>query len=251
MVLYVVRHGETDWNKVKRVQGHTDIPLNEYGRHLARETAKGLKETRIDLAITSPLIRAKETAQIILGTRQIPLLEDPRIKEIGFGEYEGVSCNGEDPVSRAFRLFFNAPGEYIAPKGAETIEELYERTGDFLKELCEKEEWQQKNILISTHGAAMTALLNRIRAVEVETPEEKRGDVMGDLSSRRGVIQGMDDLVGGGKSIKAEVPLAEMFGYATQLRSLTQGRATYTMEFKHYAEAPRNVADAVIADKTK
>ena len=70
------------------------------------------------------------------------------------------------------------------------------------------------------------------------------GDVMGDLSSRRGVIQGMDDLVGGGKSIKAEVPLAEMFGYATQLRSLTQGRATYTMEFKHYAEAPRNVAEA-------
>ena len=150
-------------NKVKRVQGHTDIPLNEYGRHLARETAEGLKETRIDLAITSPLIRAKETAQIILGTRQIPLLEEPRIREVGFGEYEGVSCNGEDPISRSFRLFFNAPGEYIAPKGAETIEELYERTGDFLKELCEKEEWQEKNILISTHGAAMTALLNRIR----------------------------------------------------------------------------------------
>lgn len=98
---------------------------------------------------------------------------------------------------------------------------------------------------------AMPVLLEPIMAVEVETPEEKMGDVMGDLSSRRGVIQGMDDLVGGGKSIKAEVPLAEMFGYATQLRSLTQGRATYTMEFKHYAEAPRNVADAVIADKTK
>ena len=94
-------------------------------------------------------------------------------------------------------------------------------------------------------------LLEPIMAVEVETPEEKMGDVTGDLSSRRGVIQGMDDLVGGGKSIKAEVPLAEMFGYATQLRSLTQGRATYTMEFKHYAEAPRNVAEAVIADKAK
>ena len=94
-------------------------------------------------------------------------------------------------------------------------------------------------------------LLEPIMKVEVETPEEKMGDVMGDLSSRRGVIQGMDDLVGGGKSIKAEVPLAEMFGYATQLRSLTQGRATYTMEFKHYAEAPRNVAEAVIADKAK
>lgn len=98
---------------------------------------------------------------------------------------------------------------------------------------------------------ANPVLLEPIMAVEVETPEEKMGDVMGDLSSRRGVIQGMDDLVGGGKSIKAEVPLAEMFGYATQLRGLTQGRATYTMEFKHYAEAPRNVAEAVIADKAK
>ena len=88
-------------------------------------------------------------------------------------------------------------------------------------------------------------------AVEVETPEEKMGDVMGDLSSRRGVIQGMDDLPGGGKAVKAEVPLSEMFGYATQLRSLTQGRANYTMEFKHYAEAPKNVAEAVIEAKAK
>ena len=99
---------------------------------------------------------------------------------------------------------------------------------------------------------ANPVLLEPIMAVEVETPEEKMGDVMGDLSSRRGMIQGMDDLpAGAGKSIKAEVPLAEMFGYATQLRSLTQGRATYTLEFKHYAEAPRNVAEAVIADKAK
>ena len=98
---------------------------------------------------------------------------------------------------------------------------------------------------------ANPVLLEPIMSVEVETPEEKMGDVMGDLSSRRGMIQGMEDLPGGAKSIKAEVPLAEMFGYATQLRSLTQGRATYTMEFKHYAEAPRAVAEAVIADKTK
>jgi elongation factor G len=100
--------------------------------------------------------------------------------------------------------------------------------------------------------AASPALLEPIMAVEVETPEEKMGDVMGDLSSRRGVIQGMDDIAGGGgKAIRAEVPLAEMFGYSTTLRSLTQGRATYTMEFKHYAEAPRNVAEAVISAKTK
>ncbi len=95
---------------------------------------------------------------------------------------------------------------------------------------------------------ATPILLEPIMAVEVETPEEKMGDVMGDLSSRRGVIQGMDDLPGG-KAIKAEVPLGEMFGYSTTLRSLTQGRATYTMEFKHYAEAPKSVAEAVMAAK--
>jgi len=96
--------------------------------------------------------------------------------------------------------------------------------------------------------SATPILLEPIMAVEVETPEEKMGDVMGDLSSRRGVIQGMDDLPGG-KAIKAEVPLGEMFGYSTTLRSLTQGRATYTMEFKHYAEAPKSVAEAVISNK--
>jgi elongation factor G len=99
--------------------------------------------------------------------------------------------------------------------------------------------------------SASPTLLEPIMAVEVETPEEKMGDVMGDLSSRRGVIQGMDDIAGGGgKAVRAEVPLAEMFGYSTTLRSLTQGRATYTMEFKHYAEAPRSVAEAVINAKS-
>jgi elongation factor G len=92
-------------------------------------------------------------------------------------------------------------------------------------------------------------LLEPIMAVEVETPEEYMGDVMGDLSSRRGMIQGMEDLPGGGKAIRAEVPLSDMFGYSTTVRSLSQGRATYSMEFKHYSEAPRNVADAIINKK--
>jgi len=95
---------------------------------------------------------------------------------------------------------------------------------------------------------ASPALLEPMMAVEVETPEEFMGNVMGDLSSRRGMVQGMEDLPTG-KVIKAEVPLAEMFGYSTTLRSLTQGRATYTMEFKHYTEAPKNVAEAVINKK--
>ena len=96
---------------------------------------------------------------------------------------------------------------------------------------------------------ATAVLLEPIMAVEVETPEEKMGDVMGDLSGRRGTIQGMEDMIGGGKAIKSEVPLSEMFGYSTTLRSLTQGRATYSMEFKHYADAPKSVAEAVVNNK--
>ena len=94
-------------------------------------------------------------------------------------------------------------------------------------------------------------ILEPMMAVEVETPEDYAGNVMGDLSSRRGMVQGMDDMVGGGKAIKAEVPLSEMFGYSTTLRSMSQGRATYTMEFKHYSEAPRNVAEAIVASRAK
>ncbi|WP_316157263.1 elongation factor G [Cupriavidus sp. BIC8F] len=97
---------------------------------------------------------------------------------------------------------------------------------------------------------ARPILLEPMMAVEVETPEEFTGNVMGDLSSRRGMVHGMEDIAGGGgKIVRAEVPLATMFGYSTTLRSLTQGRATYTMEFKHYAEAPANVAEAVISAK--
>jgi len=98
---------------------------------------------------------------------------------------------------------------------------------------------------------ASPVLLEPMMAVEVETPEDYAGTVMGDLSSRRGMVQGMDDMAGGGKVIRAEVPLAEMFGYSTTLRSLTQGRATYTMEFKQYAEAPKNVADAIVSARSK
>ncbi len=99
---------------------------------------------------------------------------------------------------------------------------------------------------------ANPVILEPMMKVEVETPEEYAGTVMGDLSSRRGMVQGMEDMAGGGgKIIKAEVPLSEMFGYATSLRSQTQGRATYTMEFKHYAEAPKNVTEAIVSARAK
>jgi elongation factor G len=98
---------------------------------------------------------------------------------------------------------------------------------------------------------ANPVILEPMMAVEVETPEDYAGNVMGDLSSRRGMVQGMEDMAGGGKAIKAEVPLSEMFGYSTTLRSMSQGRATYTMEFKHYSEAPRNVQEAIISARAK
>ena len=97
--------------------------------------------------------------------------------------------------------------------------------------------------------AANPVLMEPVMKVEVETPEEKMGDVMGDLNSRRGMIQGMRDIPGGGKAIDADVPLSELFGYATQLRSLTQGRATYHMEFKKYSEVPATVAAEIIKGK--
>ncbi len=96
---------------------------------------------------------------------------------------------------------------------------------------------------------ASPVILEPMMAVEVETPEDYAGNVMGDLSSRRGMVQGMDDMVGAGKLIKAEVPLSEMFGYATTLRSMSQGRATYTMEFKRYAEVPKSMVQDLVAER--
>ncbi len=96
---------------------------------------------------------------------------------------------------------------------------------------------------------ASPVILEPMMAVEVETPEDYAGNVMGDLSSRRGMVQGMDDMVGAGKLIKAEVPLSEMFGYATTLRSMSQGRATYSMEFKRYAEVPKSMVQDLVAER--
>ncbi len=165
MMLYIVRHGETEWNRQHKVQGHTDIPLNDYGRHLARETAEGMKDIRIDLGYTSPLLRAKETAQIIMGDRKAELIEDERIQEIGFGKYEGICSGGKEqtPESIEFNRFFTDTGDYSAPEDGETVAQLYERTGEFLNEMCCRDDLAEKNILVSTHGAAMTALLNRIK----------------------------------------------------------------------------------------
>lgn len=169
MKLYIIRHGETDWNVKRRFQGHSDIPLNEEGRRLAYLTAEALKEVPFTRIYTSPLKRASETAAIIKGVRQIPIIEEPRIIEIGFGEYEGLCCEKEhynipDPD---FMNFFDKPEEYHPPKGAESIETLRERTGDFLEELVHNKDMEDETILVSTHGAALRGILSHISHTKI------------------------------------------------------------------------------------
>lgn len=168
MKLYIVRHGETAWNKQKKVQGHSDIPLNEYGVYLAEQTALGLRDVEFDAAYTSPLIRARQTAEIILSGRNVPIYDEPRIKEIGFGVCEGICYNGEekDPVRDEFNKFFTDTANYKTPEGGESIQEVGERVREFLEELYGKEEAKDQSILISTHGAALTAMLNSIKGKE-------------------------------------------------------------------------------------
>ncbi len=170
MRLYIIRHGETQWNVLKRFQGHSDIPLNDEGRRLARITAEALSDVTFSRIYTSPLKRALETAEIIKGNRDIPIIEDRRIIEISFGEYEGLCCDKEhynipDPE---FMKFFDKPQEYKPPQGAETIAALRERTTDFFEELVHNKDIEKETILISTHGAALRGILSHINNLGIE-----------------------------------------------------------------------------------
>ena len=164
MKLYLVRHGITDWNARKKIQGQVDIPLNETGRDLARKTAEGLKDVPFDLCMTSPLCRAKETARIILGSRNVNILDEPRLMEMAFGDYEGKCCSREGwELPEGFHKFFDDPAGYEAPRGGESFADVKKRTGAFLADLYQKPEYLGLNILITTHGAALAGLLNNIK----------------------------------------------------------------------------------------
>ena len=164
MKIYLVRHGETDWNKERKIQGQVDIPLNEFGRHLARETAKGLRDVPFDVCFTSPLGRARETAEIILQGRDVPILEDKRILEMNFGVLEGKCCSKEGwDVPDSFQMFFDDPVHYQAPEGGEDFQAVRERTGDFLNWLFAQEQYRDSTVLVTTHGAAMAGLLNNLK----------------------------------------------------------------------------------------
>ena len=163
MQIYLMRHGETDWNKARRLQGQSDIPLNEYGLELAARTAEALSGTAFDLAFCSPLSRAEQTARIILGERETPLYTDARLMEINFGSNEGICFeaakkNPEDPLHD----FFCRPECYTPPEGAESFAQAAERGRSFLQEKVLPLEKDCGRILIVAHGAFNRSLLNAV-----------------------------------------------------------------------------------------
>ncbi|MBQ3544296.1 MAG: histidine phosphatase family protein [Lachnospiraceae bacterium] len=178
MTIYMIRHGETDLNKVHKLQGHSDIELNDYGRELARLTGQALKDVIFDYAFTSPLSRATETAKILLESnnaktikdKKLDLIIDERIKEISFGEFEGLSYNDKNFTipDKTFLNFFLKPEEYNVPENGETFEEVIKRTGEFFKDLISDEKYTDKTILVSTHGCALKAILANIRNTEIK-----------------------------------------------------------------------------------
>lgn len=167
MKVFLVRHGETDWNKELRIQGQTDIPLNEAGRMLAEKTAAGLSDIQFDRAYTSPLSRARETAEIILKGKTVELIEEPLITEMNFGIYEGKRTDvSKGEIPEEFGCFFEYPGKYEVPPKGESFERVKERMQEFLTELSQTE--TNQTVLIVTHGAALAGMLNVIKREPLE-----------------------------------------------------------------------------------
>lgn len=162
-MLYIMRHGKTDWNAKKKIQGGTDIPLNDEGRAMAEAARKEYKDVPIDICYCSPLIRAKETADIFLKDRNIPIIYDDRLKEMGFGIYEGIENSFSIPGCPVNEFFYH-PEKYTEPvEGGESLDNLFGRTGAFLDEVVYPQLAEGKNILIIGHGAMNSAIVCRIK----------------------------------------------------------------------------------------
>ena len=167
LLLYILRHGETDYNLESRIQGQRDTPLNQNGIRAAELTGKALGEICFDRVISSPLTRAKQTAEIILSQNRRSRTEietDDRLMEISFGEWEGRRSLPElnEIPEELFRLFLHDPMSFPGAPGGETVREVIDRTNTFLRELLSDEENGGKTILLSTHGCAMRALLQMV-----------------------------------------------------------------------------------------
>jgi probable phosphoglycerate mutase len=162
-MLYLMRHGRTDWNVRHKLQGRTDIPLNEEGRQMARDAHDEYLDTHFDICYCSPLIRAVETAEILLEGRNVPIVKDDRLLEMCFGDYEGIEHSFKIPDC-PINVIFQDPASYKeSVGGAETIEELNARTKSFLDELVYPKIAEGKDVLIVGHGAMNCSLISNVK----------------------------------------------------------------------------------------
>lgn len=170
--VYIIRHGETDWNKEKRVQGSTDIPLNEFGERLARVTADGLRNDgiRFDCVYSSPLNRAYKTAQILTEGTGLEIIKDERITEFSFGKAEGLTWDDFDtnPSYADVAKVFSDPLHYVPENGGETFEQVIARAEDFLEREIRPLEGMCKSVLVSCHGAITRALMLCVKHIPLE-----------------------------------------------------------------------------------
>lgn len=166
-MLYIMRHGQTDWNITHKLQGRTDIPLNENGRHMAVSAREKYAGIALDICYCSPLKRARETAEIFLEGRKVPVIPDERLKELSFGEYEGIEGVYEKKGHPVY-LLFHRPEDYRPSGSAESLGSLMERTGEFLSEVAIPQLRAGKNILIVGHGAMNLSIINRILKVPLK-----------------------------------------------------------------------------------
>lgn len=167
-MLYIMRHGKTEWNAKHKLQGRTDIPLNKEGRIMAESAAREYENVHFDICYCSPLIRAKETTEIILKGRDIPIITDDRLIEMSFGIYEGFENSFQFPDC-PINVLFCKPADYTTPvKGGESFEDLFSRTGEFLKEIVTPDLELGKDILIVGHGAMNSSIVCQIKKLSIE-----------------------------------------------------------------------------------
>lgn len=166
-MLYIIRHGLTDWNIRHKLQGQTDVPLNEDGRAMAKAAKIEYQDVNFDTCFCSPLVRAKETATILLEGRNIPIIEDDRLKEMSFGVYEGIE-NSFDIPDCPVNVLFKEPEKYIAVQDGESIDAVIKRTGEFLREKVNPLLDEGRDVLIVGHGAMNSCIVCQVKELQVK-----------------------------------------------------------------------------------
>lgn len=164
-MLYIMRHGQTDWNKLHKLQGQTDIELNENGRAMAREAAELYKDVHFDVCFCSPLVRAVETAKLVLEGRDIPVTYDDRLKEMNFGIYEGIEESFSIPDC-PINVVFKDPANYKAVENGESLDDVFARTGEVLENEIMPLVNAGKDVLIVGHGAMNSTIICQIRGLD-------------------------------------------------------------------------------------